>query len=395
MIELILLSPLLLVELLIAVVGTYLAVLAVASFLYRTPRRPATVGKHVFAIVIPAHNEETVIARLLRSLQAIEYPAEQYEVFVVADNCNDGTEFIARSMGVAVHARHEPDAAGKGQALRWLLAQIPLQAFDAVIIVDADTVVSPNILTAANAALANGHPLCQIYDGVLNGSDSPSAGLRALAFDLHNRVRPMGKEVLGASVGLMGNGMIISTVLLGDGLWEGFGLAEDIEFHAKLLERGERVHFVPEAASLAEMPTSLSSATGQNVRWEAGRIAAARRFAPRLALSGLRRLDRVRLFAALDLIVPPQSVQFMVVATGVVAAIAVQQPVTIALATWLVLTQAVYLVGGLLQLWRHGASLRCLVHAPGYILWKCALYARVVTGGGSRAWVRGPRREAS
>ena len=59
------------------------------------------------------------------------------------------------------------------------------------------------------------------------------------------------------------------------------------------------------------------------------------------------------------------------------------------------LTVSIYLGGGLLQLWRYGASLRCLLHAPGYIAWKCLLYGRVVTGGGSRAWVRGPRREAS
>ena len=132
------------------------------------------------------------------------------------------------------------------EAHPYAIADIPLlyevgrdKDFDAVIVVDADTVVSPNILSAANGALASGHALCQVYDGVLNGSDSPSAGLRALAFDLHNRVRPMGQAVLGASVGLMGNGMIISSSLLREGLWDSFGLAEDIEFHARLLERAK------------------------------------------------------------------------------------------------------------------------------------------------------------
>src|SRR5579864_2974975 len=41
-----------------------------------------------FAILIPAHDEELLIGRLLLNLRELEYPADQYVVHVVADNCS-------------------------------------------------------------------------------------------------------------------------------------------------------------------------------------------------------------------------------------------------------------------------------------------------------------------
>lgn len=60
----------------------------------------------MLAFVIPAHNEETLIARCLRSvLRAAHHPAlnsERVEVIVVADSCSDRTALIASSMSARV-----------------------------------------------------------------------------------------------------------------------------------------------------------------------------------------------------------------------------------------------------------------------------------------------------
>ena len=55
-----------------------------------------TEKKHKYAVVICARNEEKVIGNLLDSIAAQDYPQEQLHVFVIADNCNDGTAAIAR-----------------------------------------------------------------------------------------------------------------------------------------------------------------------------------------------------------------------------------------------------------------------------------------------------------
>jgi len=62
------------------------------------------------SIVIPAHNEEASIARLLESLKAGAQPGE-FEVIVVCNGCSDRTAEIARGFGVQVAELAEPSKA--------------------------------------------------------------------------------------------------------------------------------------------------------------------------------------------------------------------------------------------------------------------------------------------
>jgi len=390
-----LLLPVLLVQVWQAVVSTYLAIVAAASFLYQQVKPGQTAGESPtdrrFITLVPAHNEEALLGRLLASLAAVEYSAGRHDVAVVADNCTDATAGVARTAGVTVFERFDTAEKGKGHALRWLMQQVALDEYDAVFIVDADSVVSTNVFEAANDAFDHGAHLVQIYDGVYNRDESPAAGLRALAFDLHNRVRPMGQSVLGVSVGLMGNGMFIATDLLRGDAWDSFGLAEDMEAHAKLVARGERVHYVDEAYALAEMPASLRDSEGQNERWEAGRIEVARRHAPKLASQALREGSWPKAATAIDLSVPPQSAQLLLAGAGLVLAKLTGPPLSFKLAMWTLIAQGAYLALGLARLGRSGARLRDLLHAPGYVLWKAALYLRVLGGKGPAVWTRGHR----
>jgi hyaluronan synthase len=83
------------------VVVTYIASRFLLSLLYRSPRE-AGVEPHV-AIVMPAFNEEGVIAHSLRSLLALDYPHEKLELVAVNDGSTDET--LARMVEVA---REEP-----------------------------------------------------------------------------------------------------------------------------------------------------------------------------------------------------------------------------------------------------------------------------------------------
>ncbi len=49
------------------------------------------------AVVMAAHNEEAVIGDTLRSILAVDYPRDRFEVLVAADNCSDLTHDIVRS----------------------------------------------------------------------------------------------------------------------------------------------------------------------------------------------------------------------------------------------------------------------------------------------------------
>ena len=56
---------------------------------------------HRYAFFIAAHNEEAVIANLVRSIKDQDYLSELIEVFVVADACTDNTAQLAREAGAS------------------------------------------------------------------------------------------------------------------------------------------------------------------------------------------------------------------------------------------------------------------------------------------------------
>ena len=213
-----------------------LAVSSVASLLIlllaATRRRPkispSAGAEPRLAVLIPAHDEELVLASTLLSLRAQDFPADRFEMIVVADNCTDSTAEIARAHGVSVWERQNLAQRGKGWALAWATQKLLTRETppDAVVIIDADTHAAPDFLTRMADALktrTDTRGFCAIQGryGVLNADEGWRAALMAGAFDLFNHVKPLGRDALGLSVGLKGNGMAFTRALLEAAPWRG------------------------------------------------------------------------------------------------------------------------------------------------------------------------------
>src|SRR5262249_42110644 len=123
----------------------FLLAISIAALL---PRRKVELpGECVskFLIVIPAHDEETVIAKAVQSCLDVNYPRAWFEVLVIADNCSDQTALQARAAGARVVERFDDVKKSKGYALNDLFDQLEssgeLSSWNALVIVDADTMV--------------------------------------------------------------------------------------------------------------------------------------------------------------------------------------------------------------------------------------------------------------
>jgi len=371
----------------------YLLVLTIAAIFARTSGPAAGCAQRRFAILIPAHNEEALIGRLLASVKQLHYPAERYDVCVVADNCDDSTADIARSMGAAVWERTDTRDRAKGFALRWLLEQLRCEGkqYDAFVVLDADSTIAANFLTCMNARLEHGSQVVQAYYSVTNATDSAVTGLRYAALAAIHYVRPLGRSLLGLSCGLKGNGMCFSTAVVERFGWNWFTLAEDVEFHLALVRAGIRVDFAPETSVQAEMPVTLAQAASQNARWEQGRLQLVRQYVPGLLLSGIRSADTVQLDAAVEQLIPPLSLPFALAAACVLACLPIGAIELAIVALLNLVGQMAYLLTGLVLVGAPRGAYTALGAAPVYILWKIGLYARAMLSNRAGAWVRTAR----
>lgn len=375
----------------------YLLALTAAAFVVRPRVISATSVGRRFAVLVPAHNEASVIARLLTNLSQLDYPPESVDICVVADNCDDATASIARSLGARVYERFDESERAKGFALRWLIQQLEDQGrtYDAFVVVDADSVLAPNFLRCMNARLENGAQAIQAYYSVLNLDRSAIAGLRYAALSAVHYLRPLGRSYFGLSAGLKGNGMCFSAAVIQQFAWRWFSLAEDVEFHLALVEHGISVQFAPETWVKADMPVTLGQAASQNARWERGRLQLIRQHVPRLLWLGMRRRSWVQVDAAAEQLIPPLSVPFALSAVVVGGAWVVGNPVLTVIAASCLVGYVLYLLAALVLV---RAPLRIyftLGVAPAYVVWKVGLYARSLVSSGETAWIRTERTATS
>ena len=380
----------------IALASAYLLLLALAS---RRPRARAALPPHLrLTIVIPAHDEEAGIADTVRSVLSVEYPPTLRRVVVVADNCSDATAQEARRAGAEVWSRSDDRRRGKGFALAFAFERILAGGdADAVVVVDADTVVSPNLLTAFAAGLEDGAPALQARYAVRDPGRSWRTLLMSVALSLFNDVRSLGRERLGCSVGLRGNGMCFSTRVLRGVPSAAYSIVEDLEYGVQLGLAAHRVHYAWDASVFGDMPAGQEAARVQRRRWESGRWRIARSLAPSLLRRGLGARDRVLLDLGLDLVVPPLAYLggAALVGLGASLALTVAGSASYAALPWAasVVALGVYVARGW---WVSGTGARgllALARAPAYLAWKLGLLLRRASPGES--WVRTPRERRS
>lgn len=352
----------------------------------------------LFDVIVPAHDEEEDIGATVDDLSKLDYPEPRRRVIVVADNCRDRTAAEARRHGAIVWERFDPLRRGKGPALAWAFARSLEEGFaDAVVVVDADTCASPNLLRAFAGRIERGAQSLQARYGVRNPDDSWRTVLTTLALALFHEVRSLGRERLGLSAGLRGNGMCFSAGLISRFPHRAESVVEDIEYGLMLGEGGVRVHYVPEVEVLGDMPSDGEASGVQRARWEGGRSLLRRRFAPRLLLRALRERSKVALDLAVDLLLPPLSTLGAWAGVGLVlgAMLLLLGGSPVALAAFLLFLLSlvglsIYMIRGLLISGLGWRGAQVFLWAPVYLVWrlfKVSGRRREAT----REWARTPR----
>lgn len=242
-----------------------------------------------FLILVPAHNEQEVIAGMINNLLALEYPKELYDFYIIADNCTDDTARIARDMGahVIVTQKEGKDSpTGKPIALRKALLAIPdyAEKYDLLMIFDADNLMDASILSEVNSQYIseNKPEIIQCYLGTKN-RNGLVAVFYHVTYTITNRFMNLSKYRLGWNVVVGGTGFAIQTSYLKSrGGWTTMSLTEDFEMQVDVSINGGRILWNHNVRIYDEKPTNLLASFRQRVRWCQGHWFVALRNTPRM-----------------------------------------------------------------------------------------------------------------
>ena len=235
-------------------------------------RMPPAKKKHTYAFVIAAHNEEPVIANLVKSILTQEYDGE-IKCFVVADNCTDSTAKLAREAGAIAWERNDLVRKGKSWALDYAFSRILDEYgdhFEGFFVMDADNIISPTYVDVMNDTFDQGYLVCTSYRNSKNFDSSWVSSAYAIWFLREARFLNNARMILGTSCAISGSGWLVSTsVVRGMHGWRFHTLTEDIQFSTFCCAHGIQIGFAP-AEFFDEQPVTFKASWVQRMRWTKG-----------------------------------------------------------------------------------------------------------------------------
>ncbi|MFN3429725.1 MAG: glycosyltransferase family 2 protein [Candidatus Sericytochromatia bacterium] len=253
-----------------------MAMFTIGAFAYRGQAAPdaepiAESDLPMVSILIPAHNEEMVIANTVGSMLKLDYP--RYEVIVIDDHSSDRTGDILRQLPVTTVTRRNLPNRGKSEALN---AGLEYAQGDVICVFDADSEVAPDFLRLAVAPIVFDPEVCGVQTQVrmYNRRHNFLTAGQDDEFALYNELIQMGRSTLGLASALGGNGQLTRrSAIDAVGGWSPASLTEDLDLSMRLLLAGRgRIAHVSEASVWQEAVVNTKALIRQRTRWAEGML---------------------------------------------------------------------------------------------------------------------------
>lgn len=348
-------------------------------------------------IVVPAHNEEAILAERLSALR--DAAKGQARILVVADNCSDSTAEIARRLGVNVVERTNAELRGKGFALDFARRELEPHPPDVVLIIDADCKMDrQSIALLVSACAATGEPCQATNVQIPSAGSSPAVKLSTFAFFVKNVIRQRALQRLAGRVHLLGTGIALPWMDFAAAQLATADIVEDLKLGQELAEAGHPPRFVERAMVSSNAETERNT-LAQRQRWEGGFLRNAFGTGPAMLGRSITEGDMRSLWAAVNIMIPPFALLLLLdlagLALGSVLVLWVGGnwwPV------WLLATVVLLSGAGLIGSWAAGGyrfvSLGDLARAPLYLTWKLPVYLGFARHGAPKDWNRTDRSAA-
>lgn len=229
-----------------------------------------------YAAITSARNEEAVIAQLITSLKAQDYPSDLLDIYVIADNCTDKTADVARAHGAIVIERHDEINKGKGYALDYFFKKMKKRVgsdhYDGYFVFDSDNIVDRDFVKEMNITYkTKDYDAMTSYRNSKNYAANWISAANSLYFLKEARFLNYPRSLFKTNCAISGTGFFVSQRIIdqNDG-WPYHLLTEDIEFSVDCAIDGVKIGYCDKAMVYDEQPTTFKQSWTQRMRWSKG-----------------------------------------------------------------------------------------------------------------------------
>lgn len=229
--------------------------------------------KPFVTVMIPAHNEESVISSTVENILQMDY--EHFEIIVIDDRSSDNTASVIKDLEnkhdkVKAFIRPTNAFPGKSAVLNDALQ---IAKGEAILVFDADATVEPDFLSKL---IPNLEPkdvgAVQARKIIRNKNQNLLTRCQNNEYTMDTHLQ-VGRDSIKGAVELRGNGELIKRKAIEDiGGWNNYTLVDDLDMSTRLHIKGWDIRFCPDAIVYEEGICYLKPLYRQRRRWLEGTI---------------------------------------------------------------------------------------------------------------------------
>lgn len=247
----------------IIVVG-YTFLFMVFGYTYKKKSLPGNfIPQHKIAVFIPAYSEDNVIVNVVKKNLQVDYPAELFDIIVIADSFKEETLNNLRATRAIVH-EVSFEKSTKAKAINNAVAHF--KGYSHCVILDADNVMEADFLKYLSFGFLNNMQVIQGRRCAKNNNTSYSI-LDGINEEISNFIYRKGAQAIGLSGPLTGSGMGFEYQLLEKEMTKVSHVGEDKELQLKLTQQGYVINYLDEAKVYDEKVDSRQVFQSQRKRW--------------------------------------------------------------------------------------------------------------------------------
>jgi cellulose synthase/poly-beta-1,6-N-acetylglucosamine synthase-like glycosyltransferase len=248
----------------------YILAFAVAGLFYRQKPYPDSFLNRKIAVLIPGYREDDVIVEVAAESLKQDYPAEFYDIVIIADSFRTETLNKLRLLKIKV-IEVSFDKSTKAKALNRAMENLD-NRYDIAVVLDADNLMAHDFLSKVNRAFEKNIIALQGHRTAKN-LNTPLAILDAASEEINNHIFRKGHRAIGLSSAIIGSGMAFRYGFFKEMMKDiraigGF----DKEIELKMLREGHTIEYLDDALVLDEKVQVEEVFTNQRRRWLAAQI---------------------------------------------------------------------------------------------------------------------------
>ena len=229
--------------------------------------------KPFVTVMIPAHNEESVIASTVENILSMDY--ENFEIIVIDDRSSDNTASVIKELEnkhakVTALIREKDAFPGKSAVLN---DAFKIAKGDAILVFDADATVDPDFLKKMIPHLEPKEVGAVQARKVIRNKNVnllTRCQNNEYTMDAHLQV---GRDSVKGAVELRGNGELIKREAIEDiGGWNNYTIVDDLDMSTRLHIKGWDIRFCLDAVVYEEGIIYIKPLYRQRRRWLEGTI---------------------------------------------------------------------------------------------------------------------------